>query len=56
MTVFKKAVSKTAELSVLTVFSGLFAGYALIVYPIEKIALKQSTRAQKTKIKYASSF
>ncbi|WP_257351571.1 hypothetical protein [Pseudalkalibacillus decolorationis] len=54
MTILKKAAAKTAEISVLTVFSGLFAGYALVIYPIERIALKQNTRAQKVKIKYAS--
>ncbi|WLD92419.1 hypothetical protein [Alkalihalobacillus sp. AL-G] len=56
MILLKKAASKTAEISVLTVFSGIFAGYALVVYPIERIALKQSKRTQKTKIKYASQF
>ncbi|MCF6408835.1 hypothetical protein [Pseudalkalibacillus salsuginis] len=55
MSILKKTLSKTAEVTVLTMFSGLFAGYALAVYPFELIAQKQTIRAQKVKIKYASS-
>ncbi|WP_408007270.1 hypothetical protein ACJROX_21605 [Pseudalkalibacillus sp. A8] len=56
MSILKKTLTKTAEVTVLTMFSGLFAGYALAVYPFERIAYKQSIRAQKVKIKYASQY
>ncbi|MGM7702426.1 hypothetical protein ACSVDE_11930 [Pseudalkalibacillus sp. Hm43] len=49
-------MTKTAEISVLTVFSGLFAGYALAIYPLERLVHKQSTRAKEMKIKYASQY
>jgi hypothetical protein len=52
----KKAMTKTAEISVLTVFSGLFAGYALAVYPFERMLHKQSSKAKAMKIKYASQY
>ncbi|MGP4082019.1 hypothetical protein ACTWQL_19210 [Pseudalkalibacillus sp. R45] len=56
MSILKKTLTKTAEVTVLTMFSGLFAGYVLAVYPFERIAHKQSIRAQKVKIKYASQY
>lgn len=52
----KKAITKTAEITAVTVFSGIFAGYALAIYPFERLVHKQSTRAKKMKIKYASQY
>lgn len=40
------------ETIVLSVFSVLFAGYALFIYPFEKINEKMSSEVREKKLKY----
>lgn len=47
-----KMISKTIELTVLAVFSVLFAGYALFIYPFEKLSEMMSTEVKEKKLKY----
>ncbi len=47
-----KMISKLFEVSVLAVFSVLFAGYALLIYPFEKLNEKTSSEVREKKLKY----
>lgn len=47
-----KLMTKLFEVSVLAVFSVLFAGYALFVYPFEKISEHTSAEVKAKKLKY----
>ncbi|WP_173915806.1 hypothetical protein [Halobacillus sp. Marseille-Q1614] len=49
-----KLLTKSAEMLVLSVFSVLFAGYAVFVYPFEKLNEKLSTEVREKKVKYAT--
>ncbi len=40
-------------MSVLAIFSVLFAGYALLIYPIEKISEKTNPEVKKMQLKYS---
>ncbi|MFD2926270.1 hypothetical protein [Halobacillus naozhouensis] len=42
------------ELTVLAVFSVLFAGYALLIYPFEKLNEKMSSEVREKKLKYSA--
>ncbi len=46
--------TKTAEVLVLSVFSFLFAGYAVFIYPFEKLNEKLSSEVREKKVKYAT--
>ncbi|MFD1019091.1 hypothetical protein ACFQ2J_07745 [Thalassobacillus hwangdonensis] len=41
------------EMSILAVFSVLFAGYALFIYPFEQMTQKVNPEVRKNKMKYA---
>ncbi|WP_200816594.1 hypothetical protein [Halobacillus sp. Marseille-P3879] len=45
---------QSIELSVVAVFSILFAGYAVFIYPFEKLNEKLSTEVREKKVKYAT--
>ncbi|WP_169516195.1 MULTISPECIES: hypothetical protein [Halobacillus] len=47
-----KLMTKLFEVSVLAVFSVLFAGYALFVYPFEKMSERMSAEVKAKKLKY----
>ncbi|WLR45980.1 hypothetical protein LC065_10110 [Halobacillus litoralis] len=47
-----KMISKAIELTVLAVFSVLFAGYALFIYPFEKLSEMMSAEVKEKKLKY----
>ncbi|SDN74245.1 hypothetical protein ACJA3J_16085 [Halobacillus sp. SY10] len=47
-----KMISKAIELTVLAVFSVLFAGYALFIYPFEKLSETMSAEVKEKKLKY----
>ncbi|WP_226583848.1 hypothetical protein [Halobacillus litoralis] len=47
-----KLLTKMFEMTVLAVFSVLFAGYALFVYPFEKLTEMMSTEVKEKKLKY----
>lgn len=45
-------ISKVFETTVLAVFSVLFAGYALFIYPFEKLSEKTNAEVREKKLKY----
>jgi hypothetical protein len=47
-----KLMIKTFEMTVLATFSVLFAGYALFIYPFEKLSEKMSSEVREKKLKY----
>lgn len=47
-----KLITKTLEMTVLAVFSVLFAGYALFIYPLEKMTELMSAEVKEKKLKY----
>lgn len=47
-----KLFSKLFEMTVLAVFSGLFAGYALFIYPFEKLNEITNAEIREKKLKY----
>ncbi|CDQ18343.1 hypothetical protein SAMN05192559_10997 [Halobacillus karajensis] len=47
-----KLFAKMMEVSVIAVFSVLFAGYALFIYPFEKLAEMMSAEVKEKKLKY----
>ncbi|MCP3025335.1 hypothetical protein [Halobacillus sp. A5] len=49
-----KLIRQSAELSVVAVFSVLFAGYAVFIYPFEKLNEKLSSEVRAKKVKYAT--
>ncbi|UOQ94179.1 hypothetical protein MUO14_04215 [Halobacillus shinanisalinarum] len=42
------------EMTVLAMFSVLFAGYALFIYPFEKLNEKMSSEVREKKLKYSA--
>lgn len=51
---FMKLLRQTTELSVVATFSVLFAGYAVFIYPFEKLNEKLSSEVREKKVKYAT--
>jgi hypothetical protein len=49
-----KLIEKTLEVSVLLSVAVTFVGYALLVYPFEKLHWKLSPKAKQNRLKYAS--
>ncbi|MFG6148229.1 hypothetical protein [Halobacillus sp. B23F22_1] len=49
-----KLLRQTTELSVVATFSVLFAGYAVFIYPFEKLNEKLSSEVREKKVKYAT--
>lgn len=47
-------IRTTIEMSVVAVFSILFAGYAMFIYPFEKLSEKLSSEVREKKVKYAT--
>ncbi|MCA1009978.1 hypothetical protein [Halobacillus halophilus] len=47
-----KLMNQVIDLTVVATFSVMFAGYALFVYPIEKMNEKMSTEVKEKKLKY----
>lgn len=45
-------MTKMIELTVLAFFSVLFAGYALFIYPFEKMTEMMSAEVKEKKLKY----
>ncbi|MCP3033102.1 hypothetical protein LF817_17395 [Halobacillus sp. A1] len=45
---------QTIDVSVVAVFSVLFAGYAVFIYPFEKLNEKLSSEVREKKVKYAT--
>ncbi|MFG6121211.1 MULTISPECIES: hypothetical protein [Thalassobacillus] len=48
-----KLLTSMIEMSVIAVFSVLFAGYALFIYPFEKLTQLVNPEVRKKQIKYA---
>lgn len=46
-------LTKMMEMMVLAVFGVMFAGYAVFLYPIEKLQAKTSTEVKQKQLKYA---
>ncbi|MGP4062630.1 hypothetical protein [Halobacillus sp. H74] len=47
-----KLLTKSIEMTILAGFSVLFAGYALFIYPFEKLNEKMSPEVKEKKLKY----
>ncbi|MBM7554917.1 hypothetical protein [Thalassobacillus pellis] len=48
-----KLLTGMIEMSVVAVFSVLFAGYALFIYPFEKVSQYMNPEVRKKQMKYA---
>ncbi|UOQ46109.1 hypothetical protein MUN89_09430 [Halobacillus salinarum] len=48
-----KLITGIFEITVLAIFSFLFAGYALFVYPLEKLSEKTSSEVREKKLRYS---